>query len=191
MSLCSLTEVFAALNYILTCVRSDKLKSCWDLGVLGCFIKGKVQLTSRFLPCRLGAGLITQAQTLPLAQQWLVEIQAARLHPPVDVHPEMVCKRTLCLCSSSQLSCPFMSNSKEEAVCASQPSLPITSPAFFSIAAQDLYILSSFPDLFFCPPSPSIIHLSHTQASHSLHAVGLRDAPSPSAPPHPPCPTPH
>lgn len=115
-----------------------------------------------------------------------MEIQAACLHPPMDVHPEMVCKRTLCLCSSSQLSCPFMSNSKEEAVCASQPSLPIASPALFSIAAQDLYILSSFPDLFFCPPSPSIIHLSHTQASHSLHAVGLRDAPSPSAPPRPP-----
>lgn len=73
--------------------------------------------------------------------------------------------------SAFQLSCPFTSNSKEEAVCSSHPSLPVVIPA-----------LPPHPSLFFhcCPASfhpvfllwppflPFLLfHLSHTQASHS------------------------
>lgn len=125
------------------------------------------------------------------------------LHLPMDMHPEMVYKRMPCLCSSSQPSYHFTSNSTEKAPFASQLSLPITSSALFPLLPW--IFPSYFLSLASLSFSPSIFQfgLSHThRVTHSilpepqtcqqiLNAVGLRDALSPSAPPHLPCPIPH
>lgn len=122
---------------------------------------------------------------------------------PVAMCSEMVCRRTLCLCSSSQPSCPSTSNSTEKSPFASQPSLPISSPALFPLLPWIFpsYFSSSNLPLFF-RPSTFQFGLSHTHGvtnsilpepqtcQQSSNAVGLRDALSPPAPPRPPRPIP-
>lgn len=106
-----------------------------------------------------------------------VGLQADCLHLPMDMHPEMLYKRMLCLCSSSQPSYPFTSNSTEKAPFASQLSLPITSPALFPLLPW--IFPSYFLSLASLSSSPSIFQfgLSHTHTeSHSQSSQSRRPA---------------
>lgn len=130
------------------------------------------------VPCSRGAGTMNVG-TNPSPGPAVAGARLARgtvgVQLPVDMCSEMVYKRTLCLCSSSQPLCPFTSNSMEKSPFASQPSSPHQQPSTFSIAALDLSILFFFlSPPFISPPTPSFSLTCHTHTESQTRSSQSR-----------------